>query len=77
MKAVKEQALGVRCPTCGARPKEKCELCTGLPRTDPHPARSLAAEKEWRRRNDASATEGVRLIRRASEARETSQITRF
>jgi hypothetical protein len=46
MKAVKQQALGVRCPTCGANPKEKCELNTGLPRTEPHPARSLAAEKE-------------------------------
>ena len=46
MKAEKEQALAVRCPTCGARPREKCELNNGLPRTEPHPARHLAAEKK-------------------------------
>lgn len=46
MKAEKEQALGVRCPTCGAKPREKCELSTGLPRTEPHTARLLAVEKE-------------------------------
>jgi hypothetical protein len=40
------QVLLVRCPTCGARAREKCELNTGLPRTDPHPARRLAAEKK-------------------------------
>jgi len=51
MKAVKEQALGFRCPTCGAKPKESCELNTGLPRTEPHPARTVAAEKESQPRN--------------------------
>jgi len=45
MKAGKETALIVRCPTCGAKPGEKCELNTGLPRTDPHPARVAAEEK--------------------------------
>ena len=45
MKTEKE-ALAVRCPTCGARPREKCELNNGLPRTEPHPARRPAAEKE-------------------------------
>src|ERR1700674_4895772 len=45
MKAEKE-AMAVRGPTCGASPREKCELNTGLPRTEPHPARRLAAEKE-------------------------------
>ena len=45
MKTEKE-ALAVRCPTCGAKPREKCELNTGLPRTQPHPARRLAAEDE-------------------------------
>ncbi len=44
MKVLMEQALLIRCPICGAKPKEKCELSTGLPRTDPHPARCLAAE---------------------------------
>jgi len=46
MKAEKEQALRVRCTTCGAKPQEKCELNTGLPRSAPHAARVLAAEKE-------------------------------
>src|ERR1700687_5465177 len=46
MKAESEQALAVRCPTCGARPREKCELNNGLPRTEPHPARRPSAEKE-------------------------------
>jgi len=41
MPTKKEQALKVRCPTCGAKPGEKCELSTGLPRTDPHRNRRL------------------------------------
>lgn len=43
MKSKKEAALTVRCPTCGAKPGEKCELGTGQPRTDPHRDRRLAA----------------------------------
>ncbi len=43
MKTKKEQALTVRCPTCGARPGQKCELSTGLPRTEPHRDRRLRA----------------------------------
>src|SRR5579864_4575176 len=31
MKTKKVPALKVRCPTCGAKPGEKCELSTGLP----------------------------------------------
>ncbi len=31
-----QKALKVRCPTCGAAPGERCELSTGLPRTEPH-----------------------------------------
>jgi len=46
MKPEKDPALIVRCPTCGAKPREKCELSTGLPRTDSHAARLLAAEKD-------------------------------
>jgi len=46
MKAAKETALIVRCPTCGAKPGEKCELNTGLPRTGAHPARRVAAEEK-------------------------------
>jgi hypothetical protein len=45
MRLEKAQALRVRCPTCGAKSGEKCEINTGLPRTDPHPARCLAGER--------------------------------
>jgi hypothetical protein len=38
-----KQILAVRCPTCGAAPREKCELSTGQPRTEPHRDRRLAA----------------------------------
>ncbi|MFY9741189.1 MAG: hypothetical protein WA252_18690 [Candidatus Sulfotelmatobacter sp.] len=43
MKVKKKQALAIRCPTCGAKAGEKCELSTGLPRTEPHRDRRLAA----------------------------------
>jgi len=43
MKAKKEESLSVRCPTCGAKPGEKCELSTGQPRTAPHRDRRLVA----------------------------------
>jgi hypothetical protein len=43
MKIKPEKAMAVRCPTCGAKPGEKCELSTGLPRTEPHRDRRLAA----------------------------------
>jgi hypothetical protein len=46
MKAKKKQALSVRCPTCGAKPGEKCELSTGLPRTEPHRDRRLAGSEK-------------------------------
>ena len=45
MKAETEPALGVRCPTCGAKPRERCELNNGFPRTYSHQAREAAAEK--------------------------------
>src|SRR6185437_901058 len=41
--ARKEKALTIRCPTCGAKPGQKCELSTGLPRTEPHRDRRLEA----------------------------------
>jgi hypothetical protein len=31
-----KQQLAVPCPTCGAKPGEKCELGTGQARTHPH-----------------------------------------
>ncbi len=43
MKVKREIALTVRCPTCGAKPGENCELGTGQPRTEPHRDRRLAA----------------------------------
>lgn len=46
MKVTKKQALSVRCPTCGAKIGEKCELSTGQPRTDPHRDRRLAASEK-------------------------------
>jgi hypothetical protein len=49
MNVTEKEALAVRCPTCGAKPGEKCELSTGLPRTDSHRDRRLAAleNKSW------------------------------
>jgi hypothetical protein len=41
-----KKTLAVRCPTCGAKPGEKCELSTGLPRTNPHRERRLAGEEK-------------------------------
>lgn len=50
MKVPGKEALAVRCPTCGAKPGEKCELSTGQPRTDPHRDRGeLASAKNPRR----------------------------
>jgi hypothetical protein len=39
-----KQVLAIRCPTCGAKPKEKCELSTGQPRTEFHRDRRLIAK---------------------------------
>jgi hypothetical protein len=39
-----KQVETVRCPTCGAGAGEKCELSTGLPRTEPHRDRRLIAK---------------------------------
>jgi hypothetical protein len=36
MKVTHDSAFGRRCPTCGAKPGEKCELGTGQPRTYTH-----------------------------------------
>jgi hypothetical protein len=39
-----KDVLAIRCPTCGAKPGEKCELSTGQPRADPHRDRRLIAK---------------------------------
>jgi hypothetical protein len=46
MKVSEKQSLSVRCPTCGAKPGEKCELSTRQPRTDPHRERRLVASNK-------------------------------
>jgi uncharacterized membrane protein YvbJ len=46
MSGKQKLALAVRCPTCGAKPGEKCELSTGLPRTEPHRDRRLAGSEK-------------------------------
>jgi predicted amidophosphoribosyltransferase len=46
MSSKNEQALTVRCPTCGAKVGEKCELSTGLLRTEPHRDRRLASAEK-------------------------------
>ncbi len=43
VRVTEKQALCVRCPVCGAKPGEKCELGTGEPRTEPHRDRRLVA----------------------------------
>ena len=37
--------LSVRCPRCGAKPKEKCTMSTGHPSTKTHLIREVAAAK--------------------------------
>ena len=39
------QILSVRCPMCGAKPKERCKLSTGHPSEKTHFDRELAAAK--------------------------------
>jgi len=46
MRVTQQEALAVQCPTCGAKPGEKCELSTGQPRTEPHRDRRLAASEK-------------------------------
>jgi hypothetical protein len=46
MKVTEKETLTVRCPTCGAKRGEKCELATGQPRTEPHRDRRLAAAEK-------------------------------
>jgi hypothetical protein len=42
------QILSVRCPMCGAKPKQRCTLSTGHPSTKTHLDRELAAAKGTR-----------------------------
>jgi hypothetical protein len=47
--------LSVRCPMCGAKPKEKCTLSTGHPSNKTHFNRDLAAAKVSRPENSGLA----------------------
>ncbi len=50
------QILSVRCPVCGAKPKEKCTLSTGQRCVKTHHGRSLAAAQAGRPENFVQAT---------------------
>jgi hypothetical protein len=63
--------LSVRCPMCGAKPKEKCTLSTGHPSTKTHLNRELAAAKVSPPENSsqsalrmlkAATTRGLRIL---------------
>jgi hypothetical protein len=49
------QILSVRCPMCGAKPKQKCTLSTGHPSKKTHLDRELAAVKLARPESSAQA----------------------
>jgi len=42
----RKNALTIRCPTCGAKPKEQCELNTGQPRNEPHRDRRIIGKRK-------------------------------
>jgi len=55
-----KQTLTVACPTCGAKPGQKCELNTGEPRNNPHRDRRLAAGDEKLRQGLLAGTKGYK-----------------
>ena len=57
------QILSVRCPMCGAKPKERCKLSTGHPSTKTHLDRELSAAKVARAENVGEAI--MRMLRAA------------
>lgn len=58
------QILSVRCPMCGANPKQKCTLSTGHPSTKTHLDRGLAAAKVSRPENTGQAA--LRILKAAT-----------
>lgn len=56
--------LSVRCPMCGAKPKEQCTLSTGHPSAKTHLARSVAAGKAPRPENSGQAA--LRILKSAT-----------
>jgi hypothetical protein len=55
--------LSVRCPMCGAKPKEKCPFSTGHPSAKTHLNRELAAAKVSRPEN--SGESALRILKSA------------
>jgi len=53
--------LSVRCPRCGAKPKEKCTLSTGHPSIKTHLDREVAAAKVSRPEN--SGQSALRMLK--------------
>jgi hypothetical protein len=49
------QILSVRCPMCGAKPKQRCTLSTGHPSKKTHLDRELSALKLARPESSAQA----------------------
>jgi hypothetical protein len=56
-----KQILSVRCPMCGAKPKEKCTASTGHPSAKTHLDRDLAAAKHAR--PESSSDAAVRILK--------------
>jgi hypothetical protein len=56
--------LSVRCPMCGAKPKEQCTLSTGHPSLKTHLARGIAAAKVSRPENAGQAA--ARMLKSAA-----------
>jgi hypothetical protein len=50
-----KQILSVRCPMCGAKPKEQCKASTGHPSAKTHLDRDLAAAKYARPESSGQA----------------------
>lgn|GEM_PF-7096865 len=51
--------LSVPCPTCGAKSGEKCELSTGLPRTEPHRDRRLATLEIPEKKHSSTTSQSI------------------
>jgi hypothetical protein len=61
-----KQILSVRCPMCGAKPKQRCTASTGHPSAKTHLDRDLAAAKYAR---PESSGEAVLRILKAMTSR--------
>jgi hypothetical protein len=56
-----KQILSVRCPMCGAKPKERCTASTGHPSAKTHLDRDLAAAKHAR--PESSGDAALRILK--------------